>query len=224
MKIKQLLQWTVGLATLCGFGCQKTPSTESLQNEFLVYTAYDDEAGFSSIDTYYIPDSILLIGTYALDPQGNKAAKYWTDTEALALINTVVGEMDNRGYTRLTDATAKETADVGLQVSYVEESAYFVGYNNPYWWLDYPYYWAPGYWGPWAGWYYPYAIYYGYTTGSLLIEMVDLNAPAADSGKRLPVIWNSFISGLLRGNGSIDINEAAAGIEQAFAQSQYLKN
>lgn len=224
MKIKQLLLWTVGVAALGSFGCQKTPSTSGLQNEFLVYTAYDDDAHFAAIDTYYIPDSILLIGSHAVDSEGNKVSKYWTDNQALALINTIVSEMNSCGYVRLTDDDAKTSADVGLQVSYVEESSYFLGYNNPYWWLDYPYYWAPGYWGPWGGWYYPYVVYYGYTTGSLLIEMVDLTAAASAEGKKLPVIWNSFISGLLRGGGSIDINKAAEGIEQAFEQSQYLNN
>ena len=28
----------------------------------------------------------------------------------------------------------------------------------------------------WLGWHYPYQVYYGYTAGSLLIEMVDLTA------------------------------------------------
>ena len=40
----------------------------------------------------------------------------------------------------------------------------------------YPYYWAPGYWGDWVGWHYPYSVYYGYTAGSLLMEMLDLQA------------------------------------------------
>ena len=222
MKIKHLLLWALGPMLLGSVGCQKTPSTSALQNEFLVYTAYDDDADFRAIDTYYIPDSILLIGSHALDAEGNKVAKYWTDNQALSLINTIVGQMNSCGYTRLTDNDAKTTADVGLQVSYVEESTYFVGYNDPYWWLDYPYYWPPAYWGPWAGWYYPYAVYYGYTIGALLVEMVDLNAQSDAGVKQLPVIWNSFISGLLRPNGSIDIDEATQGIDQAFEQSQYL--
>lgn len=221
MKIKQIL-CTVALASLCCYGCQKDPSTSSLRNEYLVYTAHDAEARFAQIDTYYIPDRILLIGSHTVDAEGNKVPKYWNDADAQELIGTVVAEMDARGYTRLTDEEARETADAGLQLSYVEQATYFVGYNDPYWWSYYPYYWTPGYWGPWTGWYYPYAVYYGYTTGSLLVEMVDLNG-GAENGRKLPVIWNCYISGLLRGSGTLDIDEAADGLRQAFAQSPYLK-
>lgn len=220
MKIKHIL-YTVALASLCCYSCQKDPSTSSLRGEYLVYTAHDSDARFDRIDTYCIPDSILLIGDYTVDPSGNKTAKYWKDGEARTLINTIVAEMDARGYSRLTGDDARETADVGLQVSYVEEATYFVGYNNPYWWSFYPYYWAPAFWGPWAGWYYPYVVYYGYTTGSLLVEMVDLNSESG-SGKKLPVIWDCYISGLLQGSGAIDIKEAAAALQQAFEQSPYL--
>ena len=222
MKIKRFLCAVAAAGVLLTVGCQKDPSTSSLHDEYLVYTAHDAEADFSEVGTYYIPDSILLIGTYALDPNGQKIAKYWTDKDAVALSNRSAREMEGRGYGRLTDYDLKDTADAGFQVSYVEEASYFIGYNDPYWWGYYPYYWAPGYWGPWAGWYYPYTVYYGYTTGSLLVEMLDLNStPGAD--RKLPVIWSCYISGLLHGNRSIDIKEASDGIVQAFVQSPYLK-
>ncbi len=135
----------------------------------------------------------------------------------------MVAELDARGYTRIADPQERQTADVGLQLSYVEETTYFVGYNDPYWWGYYPYYWDPGYWGSWwGGWYYPFRTYYGYTTGSLLQEMVDLTAEES-SDRKLPVIWNSYISGLLHGNNAINIDEAVEAIDQAFEQSPYLK-
>lgn len=212
------------LGAVIGFGsCQKEPSTSSLRDEYLVYTAYDQKADFQAITTYYIPDSILLIGPGAVDDAGNKVAKYWKDQDALALIGAVVAELDARGYTRIADPLERQMADVGLQLSYVEETTYFVGYNDPYWWGYYPYYWDPGYWGSWwGGWYYPFRTYYGYTTGSLLQEMVDLTAEES-SDRKLPVIWNSYISGLLHGNNAININEAVEAIDQAFEQSPYLK-
>lgn len=221
MKTKLLLSvaWflVVGLAS-----CQKDPSTSGLSDEYLVYTANDAEADFAAINTYYIPDSILLIGTHAINNEGEKVAKYWKDDDALSLINTIVRELGEAGYTRIIDPAQRLTADVGLQPSYVEESTYFVGYNDPYWWGYYPYYWLPSYWGPWYGWYYPFSVYYGYTTGSLLVEMVDLNSESG-SGKSLPVIWNAYVSGLLRSDGEVDINGASEALEQAFTQSPYLK-
>ena len=151
-----------------------------------VYTARDTGTDFAAIDTYYLPDSILIIGN-------SDRTEYWKDADALQIVGTVADRMEEAGYTRTDD---KETADVGLQLSYVEKVTYFVGYNDPYWWWYYPYYWTPGYWGDWAGWHYPYSVYYGYTAGSLLMEMVDLEADR-QSGKKLPVVWDSFIGGLL---------------------------
>ena len=223
MKAKQFFSLAL-LGAVVGFGsCQKEPSTSSLRDELLVYTAYDMEADFDAVETYYIPDSILVIGAPAVDPQGNKKANYWNDADALRLIETVVAELTAYGYTRITDPALRTEVDAGIQLSYVEERAYFVGYNDPYWWGYYPYYWAPDYWGAgWGGWYYPFSVYYGYTTGSLLTEMVDLNATNRADNK-LPVLWNSYVSGLLRGGNQPVIDEAVQGLQQAFKQSPYLK-
>ena len=139
------------------------------------------------------------------------------DTEAD--FNTVAGRMNAAGYTRTDD---KEAANVGLQLSYVQKVTYFVGYDYPYWWWYYPYYWTPGYWGDWLGWHYPYRVYYGYTAGSLLIEMLDLEADQ-QSGKKLPVIWDSYIGGLLTSSESLNLQRTVDAVEQAFDQSPYLK-
>lgn len=222
MKIKQLLSAVLALGAVLLIGCQKDPSTSNLRREYLVYTAYDRNADFTTLDTYYIPDSILLIGSQATDSEGNRVAKYWKDGDALTLIGTIVDQMTERGYTRLTDGALRHTADAGFQLSYIEQTTYFTGYNNPYWWWDYPYYWTPDYWGYWSGWYYPFAVYYGYTTGSLLVEMVDLQN--GDAGTRkLPILWNVYISGLVRGSNQLDIPRAVDALDQAFEQSPYLK-
>ena len=141
------------------------------------------------------------------------------DDNALEIVNTVAGRMNAAGYTRTDD---KEAANVGLQLSYVQKVTYFVGYDYPYWWWYYPYYWTPGYWGDWLGWHYPYRVYYGYTAGSLLIEMLDLEADQ-QSGKKLPVIWDSYIGGLLTSSESLNLQRTVDAVEQAFDQSPYLK-
>ncbi len=71
------------------------------------------------------------------------------------------------------------------------------------------------------GWFYPYRVYYGYTAGSLLLEMMDLKATRVE-GKRLPVVWDSFMSGLLTSNASLNQERTLQAVEQAFAQSPYL--
>ena len=117
--------------------------------------------------------------------------------------------------------TIKSEADVGLQISYVQSVAYFVDYRNPYWWNEYPGYWLPGYWGDWGYWYYPYPVVYSYSVGSLLTEMVDLStSPSAD--RKLTVVWNSFLSGLLSGSDAFNMELTVRAINQSFVQSPYL--
>lgn len=195
--------------------CEKEPDTDKLNDQYLVYTQYDKSATFSNFNTFYIPDSVLVI-TSSKDPV------YWVDSEnpnAEKIISAYVTNMEKRGFERVDK---KADADLGLQVSYIENTNYFVDYNNDYWWWGYPGYWSPGFWGNgWNNWYYPYPVAYSYSTGSLLTELVDLNSSTAN--KKLTVVWNSFISGLLSGNETIDITKTIAGVNQSFTQSPYLK-
>ncbi len=190
--------------------CQKDPDTSELSGNFFVYTGYDTSENFGDFETYYLPDSILLITS-------SKTPTYWKDERAQLLLSTVISNMDNCGYVRVAD---KEDADLGIQLSYIESTYYFTNYSNPYWWWDYPGYWYPGYWGNWwGGWYYPYAVTYNYTTGSMLMEMIKLDTEA----KKLPIIWNAYMSGLLYSSSNINIKLAANAIDQAFEQSSYLE-
>lgn len=211
MNVKKLRYFAFALIAVAFCACQKEPSTSDLHRDYLVYTAHDTDTDFAAIDTYYVPDSILVIGN-------SDKTEYWKDADALEIIGTVVDNMNSAGYTRTDD---KNAANVGIQLSYVEKVTYFVGYDYPYWWWYYPYYWAPGYWGDWVGWHYPYSVYYGYTAGSLLLEMLDLEADQ-ETGKKLPVVWDSFIGGLLTSDAELNQQRTIAGVEQAFEQSPYL--
>ncbi len=191
--------------------CQKEPSTSDLHRDFLVYTAYDTDVNFDDFATYFLPDSILIIGN-------KNQTEYWSDNVAQEIIATVAAGLDAAGYSRSYN---KETADLGMQLSFVRRVTYFVGYNNPYWWWYYPYYWTPNYWGNWTGWHYPYEVYYGYTAGSLLTEMVDLETDQTGS-RKLPVVWNSYIGGLLTSSTDLNLERTIAAMQQAFAQSPYL--
>lgn len=196
--------------------CQKDPDTSKLDNDFLVFTNHDKSIDFKSFSTFYIPDSVLVIGN-------EEKPQYWTAGEADDIVSTLISNMENCGYKRTLD---KDTANLGIQVSYVENTHYFADYTtNPYWWYGYPGYWQPGFWGPgWGNWYYPYPVVYSYSVGSLLVEMVDLEASSDASAKaKLPVIWTAYMTGLLSGSNRIDVQLSVRAIQQAFAQSPYLK-
>ena len=188
MTVKKLRYLAFALTAVAFCACQKEPSTSSLHKDYLVYTAHDTDADFAAFNTYYIPDSILLIGSA-------DKTEYWKDANALEIVNTVVGRMNAAGYTRTDD---KDAANLGLQLSYVQKVTYFVGYD------------------------YPYSVYYGYTAGSLLVEMMNLEADQ-ESGKKLPVIWDSFIGGLLTSSEELNQQRTVDAVQQAFDQSPYLK-
>ena len=213
MNRKTLLYLLVGWLAAAGVACQHEPSTSDFYGDYMVYTDHDTEIDFGAFTTYYLPDSILLIGN-------RHRAEYWKDERAQRIIAAAAEGFDAAGYQRVDDKT---TASFGVQMSYVEQVTYFVGYDYSYWWWYYPYYWNPGYWGSWwDGWHYPYYVQYGYTAGSLLMEMVDLEAET-DEALPLPVVWDTYIGGLLSSSERVNLDRAVTAVEQAFAQSPYLK-
>ena len=191
--------------------CREDPDLGDLSSDFLVFTNYDGKADFNRFTRYYMPDSVMVIGA-------TKDPEYWTGSKAADILKAYEDNMQACGYVRTDD---KSEADVGLQISYVQSVAYFVDYRNPYWWNEYPGYWLPGYWGDWGYWYYPYPVVYSYSVGSLLTEMVDLStSPSAD--RKLTVVWNSFLSGLLSGSDAFNMELTVRAINQSFVQSPYL--
>ena len=86
---------------------------DKLDNEYLVFTSHDTSTKFNDFSTYYIPDSILIIGD-------KKDPEYWKDENAQIIINAFKTKMNAAGYT----AANKDEADLGLQVSYVASTYY----------------------------------------------------------------------------------------------------
>ena len=194
--------------------CEKDADTDKLDHKFAVYTNYDKDVDFKQFQTYYLPDSILIIGD-------KDKTEYWNDANAQRIIDTYVFNMDNRGFLRVTE---RENADLGLQVSYVKNTYVYTDYGYPQWWWGYPGYWDAPYWGNWGGgWYYPYAVSYSYSTGSFLTEALNLNAAQGQNAK-LPIIWSAYMSGLLSGSTDTNVELATKAVSQAFTQSPYLTN
>lgn len=205
--------WMYGLlaGTVLLGSCEKDPDLGEMDGDFTVYTQYDPEADFAGASTYYLPDSILTAG------QGMQAV-YWSDENADALLAQVERTMDDRGYAR---STGKSDADLGIQVTYLENTVNMVGFTGGYWdgWWD-PYYWGP-YWG--GGWYYPFPVTYQYNTGNIVLEMVDLRTAGAD-GSRLPVVWIASSEGMIAGNARVDMALVQRAIAQSFVQSPYINH
>ena len=145
---------------------------------------------------------------------------YSQSNNALALIQQFRADMEKLGYIY---TQSNSEAQLGIQLTFVERTERYVQYyDDPYWWLDYPGYWAPGYWGDWYGYYYPYRMVYTYSTNALVADMVDLTAEQG-AGKSLQVIWSTYIGGPASPSASYDVKRMETSINQAFAQSPYLK-
>ncbi len=200
------------IAIFAFVACEKDPDTDKLDNGYLVLTDYQKSTTFNSFSTFFIPDSILAI-------TGSKAdTTYLTDANAKSVINAFKTNMTNRGYTY---TSKKGTADLGIQLSYIEDTYYLTTWGDPW---RYSGYWWPGYWnGAWNNynWYYPYAVTYSYNTGSLIADMINLDA--TPTSNKLPIIWNTYISGLIAPNGGLNTTKTVASVNQAFTQSPYLK-
>ena len=109
-------------AALLVTACEKTPDTGKLDDDYLVYTNYDDDTNFDKMTTFYVPDSVLII-----DNSSNKPKYlYGTPASDIIIANYIKG-MESAGYVRTLD---KDDADLGLQISYIEDTYKFRYYNN----------------------------------------------------------------------------------------------
>lgn len=195
-------------AVLCMLfaSCQKDPDTDRLDNDYLVYTNYDADTDFKSFNTFHVIDSILII-------DNNSKNEYWNNSNSQKIVNAYATKLQSVGYTPVESV---DEADVVLQLSYINTTYYFTSLGTGPWWNSYPGYWN---WGGW-GWYYPYSFTYSYSTGSIIGELVNTNAPTPQYDK-LTVVWNSYICGLLNGN-NLSLSRTMEAVDQAFKQSPYL--
>ena len=204
----------ISAAVLLMAACQKEPYTSDNDNSYLVYTSPGKDVDFTQYKTFDMTDSLLVIG------QGSKP-KYVRNDAVKAILLDFRRNMEARGFVYTPDA---EAADLGVQLTYVIKTERFVQfYSDPYWWLDYPGYWPSGYWGNWNGYYMPRPVTYTYTTNALLTDIVNLTGEQKE-GTPLEILWTSYIGGPAGSTIQGDVTRMTEAIDQAFKQSEYLKN
>ena len=204
----------ISAAVLLMAACQKEPYTSDNDNSYLVYTSPGKDVNFTQYKTFDMTDSLLVIG------QGSKP-KYVRNDAVKAILLDFRRNMEARGFVYAPDA---EAADLGVQLTYVIKTERFVQfYSDPYWWLDYPGYWPSGYWGNWNGYYMPRPVTYTYTTNALLTDIVNLTGEQKE-GTPLEILWTSYIGGPAGSTIQGDVARMTEAIDQAFKQSEYLKN
>jgi hypothetical protein len=199
----------IPILSLAFFACRKTPDTSELSVNFVVQTAKEPNADFSSYKTYYISDTVAKITTDRND-------SLWVGNDAKQLVDAVKSNMNARGYTFV--ATSHSSTDLGLGLTVLKDLNITVMYPG-YWWG----YWGGCYWG-YCGYppYYPYygPVVYSVPTGTIVLDMIDLKNASAN--EKLYVPWSSVMSGGL-GYTSDDLQLGVDAINQAFTQSPYIQ-
>jgi hypothetical protein len=198
------------LLMLALVGCRKEPLNHLSEEESRIYiTNYDDQADFSSYQTFSITDSVTVID--------NNDVFISHDAVDAAFIAAVKANMQAKGYAYVSKS---QSPDLALNVSrIIRTSTGIISYN---YWDMYDSFYNPYYWG-YGG--YGYGIpSWGYATyqvseGLLSIDMADLKN-ASTNNNEIKLIWN----GTIRGSGIFNATTAASQVNALFVQSPYISN
>jgi len=172
----------------------------------VVYTTFDDSYDFQSQSTYSRPDQIVV--DVEIANNGDTIYEFMKPIYADQILQRIDENMSNLGWTKVPIG---DGPDVLLQPAGISSTTYF--YSYWYCW------WYGGWYGGW-GWYYPpYYTVSSYTTGSMVIVISDPNLDSPINSS--PTAWVAAANGLLTDSGNV--GRALDGIDQAFAQSPYLK-
>lgn len=202
LSLKALLMLLTGVLLL---GCYPggPDYTEDLD---AVYTTYDEDYNFSSKGTYARPDKIVV--DVKID-NGDTTYVYMKDKFAKPILDRIDANMSSLGWTKVEISAL---ADVLVTPAAWTSTTYFYSY-----WYDW---WYGGWYGGWYGWYYPpYVSVSSYTTGTLMITLVDPNEESPTG--RTETKWLAAGNGLY--SGAYDQDRVMKAIDQAFEQSPYLK-
>lgn len=205
--MKKLLPFLLIAAALPS--CRRTPDLSSLSTNFVVITNRDSLAVFSNYKTYYISDTLA----YLSDTQNDSIL---VGPPADSIVKALETNMAARGYTEVPKGA---NPDLGFNVGVVKNL--YVAVSYPGWWWGYPGWYPPYYWGWYWPYYYPWSIYYTVTTGTVIVDLVDLKDANADH--KLNVLWNAFMGGAVGSDVNANIHRGVTAIDQAFVQSPYLK-
>jgi hypothetical protein len=143
---------------------------------------------------------------------GDTTYVYMKDVFADPILDAIDDQMAAYGWTKVDPED--EMPDVVITPGAIKSTTYFYSY-----WYDWWYYgWYGGYWG----WYYPpYYTVSSITTGSIILVMADPSAAEDNPIERSPAVWTMIGNGLF--TGAYELDRVTDAIDQAFAQSPYLK-
>lgn len=171
----------------------------------LVGTRFADNVNFNDYKTYYLYDSVVIV----YDTTGDKPD--YPKDEANVIISGIRQNMMKYGW---VEVARGDTPDVYIEAAVwnnkIVGASYYPGWGYPGWG-----------WNPWWG--YPGwgVSYYSYTTGTVLMSMMDVKN-YDHSDKPAKVIWTGGLNGLVSSSNNNNLNRIEYSVNQAFTQSAYL--
>jgi hypothetical protein len=205
MKLLKILS----LTTLAFLLTQCYPEDPTYVDEMdIVYSNFDPGYSFTAKHTFALPDKIMKIDGSLIE---GGSPNFIKDVYASVILERIQQNMVDNGWSQVEIGA---NPDVLIAPSAYELTSYTYDYWYYYDW------WYGGYY-PSGGWYYPYPVVESYTTGSLIVNMVDPNIISANDRPLVP--WTFIVNGLMEGNTSDFNSRVTKAIDQAFKQSQYLK-
>lgn len=184
----------------------------------LIGASHDPDFDFNTATTFVLPDSIIFIK----DQNDNKI--YITEEQEQQIIDHVRNNFQAMGWIDSTNAVVDTMPDViltitGIATKYSGSWWDWWGWYYPWypWYPGYPGY--PGYYPPW----YPgggYPIYYEYTTGSLVIDMIDWKNISFDN-EGIPFVWAGALNGLVNRT-PVNVDNIKDAIDKMVELSPYL--
>lgn len=211
------------------FSCR--PEFEATVEELdLAITKFDESQNFGELNSYFLYDTIV----YITDDEDDDPP-HWEDGQGPHILAEIRKNFSEYGWVENTDTVGGVQADASILVSVLETDVNFYYYGWWDWWYWYP-------WNPW----YPYAqqssnywwgvpiwpgpIYptYGYTVGTVLIDMVNMEeivAPVMEEDNpkfEIPIVWTGAVNGILSGSQMNIEGRLTTQIDQVFKQSDYL--
>jgi hypothetical protein len=195
------------ISTFLLWGCYPQ-GPDYIEEMDVVLTHHNPDYDFVPKATYAMPDKIVKItGSVA---SGDNPT-YVPDATAKLILARIDQNMQAYGWVKVD---ISKSPDLLLAPASWETTTISYWYDYWYWWYG-GYY--PG-WG-WGGGYYPPVYYTSYTTGTLVMALVDKSI-VGSNGNAISQ-WTGAINGIM--GYSYDASRVNTAIDKAFTQSPYLK-
>lgn len=191
-------------------GCYPEQIT-NLTQTVSVTTLVDSQTALKTARSFTVPDTVL----HPLKFQGADLIGHAHDADILKAVRT---NLVGLGWHEITDV-ATTRPDVVVLTFVLEQTNTGVAYTD--WWGGWSFWpgWPVGY-GPDWFWGYPGNVTtFSYESGTIAMVMLDLRN-GDPTRKRVPILWAGAVNGALM---IASVEDALAGIDQAFLQSPYLE-